>query len=243
MVIKNSRLVTNSALAIKLLQYAPVLPDRENKKLKDLILAAEKAKESTEEVKESLKRKNIVDISTPINLKARVTRSVTKKQRSEPIPKTMEISQDENLILLNRLRRQCIDSATFTKLLCDYIFYQNEKCRVLVGRAVALQNNYKKHCQQLQPPKELIETYDLFMSYLYASRRLAKNDCYCKNRTCESTESCVTLNTVFENTQESVINVTNDILLATYGTFDDKIIEAIREDARVKKAFQRERVH
>ena len=101
MVIKNSRLVTNPALAIKLLQYAPVLPDRENKKLKDLILAAEKAKESTEEVKEPLKRKNIVDISTPINLKARVTRSVTKKQRSEPIPKTMEILQDENLILLN----------------------------------------------------------------------------------------------------------------------------------------------
>ena len=249
MSIKNTRLTTNTALAIRLLQCAADINNKNNKRLKDLILVAEEARNSVDkdQVKRPTKRVTIADnpISLPAaippaNAKATMAEPAAKKQRSEPVAQSFATLEVPDLLILANIRKGCKDPAVFTKLLCNYLFFQNEMCRVLVGRATVLQSSYKKHCAELQPCKELVSTSDLFICYLYASRRLSKVHCYCKDNVCDSVDSCLTLNTIFDTTMENVLDLTNDILIATYGTADDNLIGLIREDARLKKASQRE---
>ena len=110
----------------------------------------------------------------------------------------------------------------FAKLLCDFLYYQNDMCKVLIGRAIALRTNYKRYCKELQPPREVVDSNDLFLAYLCANGKLCKFIRYCKNTICNQL-IVINLNTIFEIVKR-IINLTNEVLVATYGTSNDNQI-------------------
>ncbi len=169
------------------------------------------------------------------------------QQPQQALPQTQRTEKDQ-LTLLGELHKRAVPwrPQVFAKLLCDFLYYQNEYCRVMVGRAVALESNYKKWLleQQAQQPQLAQNNAPppvSFMVFLVASRRLSPEHCYCKGASCPSQADCRTMNTVFGMTENELADPINAVLDATYGTHDRNQIEGIRENGRRIKAMQRER--
>lgn len=169
---------------------------------------------------------------------------IKEKENSTKLPKqeltVHELPKDENLVLLGKVYVQAanIKPQVFISLTCDYLFYQNEMCRVLVGRARSLKVNYLKWSKDQNQNPPASESSPPFLVYLGASRKLMSNYCYCRKDQCSG--DCETLKIIFTITETESAAKINEVLVATYGTADILLIEAIREDTRKKKAAERE---
>lgn len=191
---------------------------------------------------------NLPPTSAPVAMQTRSNRKrklEIKESKSVEIKEILSTINDANLLLLNKVHNKLNKTDkydAFVKLLCDYLYYQNEMCRILIGRAIALKSNYKRWYDEQAGRVPFDQANISFICYLGASRRLSKNNCYCKDHQCKENTNCLTLNTIFNNSESKNITTINEVLVATYGTSQDSLIDVIREDARLKKAMQRERV-
>ncbi len=77
-----------------------------------------------------------------------------------------------------------------------------------------------------------------YVAFLGASRRICRGWCYCaKEQAAACDGDCRTLNALFPTLNETgARTLIDEVLVATYTTADDQLIEAIRADARAKSA-------
>jgi hypothetical protein len=142
-----------------------------------------------------------------------------------------------NLALLSKLYKQAYFDQTdnVIRIINDYLFYQNPHCQFLIGKAVALQKNHIDwQNYPLDSGKIGLDKRHLFpyFPYLSAARRLSNMKCYCCGNEPQCKSNCKTLVAIFDCKETEIKNCINEVLIATYNTCEDHIIEAIREDAR-----------
>jgi hypothetical protein len=149
-------------------------------------------------------------------------------------------NQSQNLELIARLYQRFYTDRheDVIRIINDFLFYQNLDCRFLVGKAVALRKNHIDWLNGLPPNSETRSSFDSklvhYFPYYSAARRLSNMKCYCTaSKSCG--ENCLTFYQLFKINENEIKDCTNEVLIATYNTSMDHIIEDIREYARKRE--------
>lgn len=147
-------------------------------------------------------------------------------------PAAQLVSNEGELLLLNKLIKHAhvSRSADVERILNDYLFYRNDNCKYLVGKAVALKQNFHYWWKIHAVPGA--SSYRSYIAHLGAAHRLCHGWCYCKTSDPVCDGDCITLTTIFGCTESTMLDAINEVLRATYNTDDDKLIECIRAHAR-----------